>query len=185
MRNIFACLLMLALLSCQNNTNTSAPSPATKKPLSPHQTTMAMIGDAHIHLDYSSPGVRGRTIFGDLIPYGELWRAGANDATWIETNRDLLINNQVLPAGKYGLFVVPNLDKWTIVINPRWDQHGIEKYQQEEDVLRVEVKPVLLTTVQEHLEYQVVQASDTSGLLNLSWDKFKVELPFTISNPNQ
>ncbi|MCI5092692.1 DUF2911 domain-containing protein [Phaeodactylibacter sp.] len=182
---IISSLLLLTSFSCQNSAvNTTDTAPA-EKPLSPHETAMIMIGDAHIHLDYSSPGVRGRTIFGELIPYGELWRAGANDATWIETNRDLLINNQVLPAGKYGFFVVPNTDKWTIVINQRWDQHGANKYQENEDVLRVDVKPVLLTEVKEHLIYELVQVSEDSGLLSLAWEKIRVELPFAVSELNQ
>ena len=92
---IFPLLFLGLISSCQNN------SKGKKKSLSPSATAMAMVGDAHIHIDYSSPGVRGRTIFGELIPYGELWRAGANQATSIESNKDLLI-----PLALLALWVV-------------------------------------------------------------------------------
>ncbi len=82
--------------------NKTEEDTAVKKPLSPHTSTMAMIGDAHIHIDYSSPGVRGRIIFGGLLAYDQVWQAGAHMATWIETNKDLIIDSKTLPAGKYG-----------------------------------------------------------------------------------
>lgn len=171
---IFSLLLLGVIPNCEGQSNTQ------KKPLSPHETTMGMIGSAHIHIDYSSPGVRGRTIFGALIPYGKLWRAGANNATWIESNKDLIINNQTLPAGKYGLFIIPNKDIWTIIINKNWNQHGTDKYKPEEDVLRIMVTPSGLDELQEHLEYQVKKTGEQTGVISLAWERTKVELPIKI-----
>ena len=182
---IFSILILGLLATCQNNVTPSnadsVPEKVTKKkPLSPPQSSMAMIGNAHIHIDYSSPGVRGRTIFGDLIPFNELWRAGANDATWIETNKDLVVGGQSLPAGKYGIFVIPNDDNWTLIFNTRWKQHGTDKYSEKEDVLRVEVIPTTLENLQEHLEYLVIKSDEQSGIISLAWEKTKVELSFKI-----
>lgn len=182
---IFSILFLGLVSSCENKitstSDNSTPKKETKKkPLSPHETAMAMVGGAHVHIDYSSPGVRGRTIFGELIPFGKLWRAGANNATSIETDKDLIINGQTLPVGKYGFFVIPNQDKWTLIFNTRWDVHGTDKYKEKEDVLKIEVIPTTLENTQEHLKYQVEKSDDTNGIISLAWEKTKVEIPFQV-----
>ena len=173
---IFPLFFLGLIYSCQND------SKGKKKSLSPHATAMVMVGDAHIHIDYSSPGVRGRTIFGELIPYGELWRAGANQATFIETNKNLLINGQTVAAGKYALFAIPNKDKWTLIINKNWDQHGTDKYDVVDDVLKMEVQVAQTDNLQEHLEYQVTKTDNQSGIISLAWENSKIELPFKVAN---
>ena len=119
MKNIIVVLVVtLSVLSCKNETKQTEKSEhdnhvttpkkeetPKKKVLSPHTSAMEMIGDAHIHIDYSSPGVRGRIIFGGLVGYDNVWQAGAHNATWIETNKDLIIDDKVLPKGKYGFFL--------------------------------------------------------------------------------
>ena len=95
-----------------------------KKVLSPHTYAMAMVGDAHVHIDYSSPGVRGRIIFGGLLAYDEVWQSGAHRATWLETNKGLSIDGKTLKAGKYGVFTIPSKEEWTVIFNTNWDQHG-------------------------------------------------------------
>lgn len=182
---IFSILFLGLISSCENKT-TSTSNSATpkkevkKKPLSPPETAMAMVGGAHVHIDYSSPGVRGRTIFGDLIPYGKLWRAGANNATWLETNKDLLINEKTLPKGKYGVFLIPNEKSWTWIFNTNWNQHGTDKYKESEDVMRFDLPVIPLGKVQEHLEYKVEKVTDDSGKITAAWEKTKVEFPFKI-----
>lgn len=151
-----------------------------KKVLSPHTETMAMIGDAHIHIDYSSPGVRGRIIFGGLVGYNTIWQAGAHKATWIETNKDLIIDGKTLPAGKYGFFTIPSNDEWTIMINKNWDQHGKDEYDEKEDVIRFNVKSILSETTIEHLEYKVKKISDTEGAISLAWEKVLIDFNFTV-----
>lgn len=160
-------MMTLSTLSCKNepkqidkneqnhHVTTSGKEEATeKKVLSPHTSTMAMIGDAHIHIDYSSPGVRGRIIFGGLVGYDNVWQAGAHYATWIETNKDLVISGEILPKGKYGFFTIPSKEDWTVMINKNWDQHGKDEYDETEDVIRFKVTPEISEDVQEHLEYQ-------------------------------
>ncbi|GEQ85452.1 hypothetical protein ULMS_09600 [Patiriisocius marinistellae] len=160
---------------------TLSAEPNKKKPLSPHTSAMAMVGDAHIHIDYSSPGVRKRMIFGGLLPYDAVWQAGAHNATWIETDKDLSIKGEKLPAGKYGFFVIPNKDQWTVIFNSNWNQHGKDDYDEKDDVLRFNVVPKISEEIQEHLEYKVTETSKTSGTISLNWEKVTIEFPFTVN----
>ena len=151
-----------------------------KKPLSPHSETIAMIGDAHIHIDYSSPGVRNRIIFGGLLAYDQVWQAGAHMATWLETNKDLEIDGKELKAGKYGFFVIPNQEEWTVIFNRNWNQHGKDDYTEKDDVLRFKVTPKISEEIKEHLEYNVNKTTETSGTISMSWEKVTIEFPFEI-----
>jgi hypothetical protein len=153
-----------------------------KKVLSPHQTAMTMIGDAHIHIDYSSPGVRSRIIFGGLLTYDMVWQAGAHKATWLETNKDLLISGQLLPAGKYGFFTIPSKETWTLIFNSNWDQHGKDEYDEKEDVLRFTVTPEISEEITEHLIYTVAEIDETHGAISLSWEKVSLKFNFEINN---
>lgn len=187
-------LLSVFIFSCKNEPKTSdseihqnhvdsvqnkeAPD---KKVLSPHTSSMAMIGDAHIHIDYSSPGVRDRIIFGGVVGYGSVWQAGAHNATWIETNKDLVIDGKTLPKGKYGFFVVPSKEQWTVMINKNWNQHGKDDYNEKEDVIRFEVTPTISDSITEHLEYKVKEVSDTEGIISMAWEKVTISFPFKIT----
>ena len=159
---------------------TATPEPP-KKVLSPHTSAMAMIGDAHIHIDYSSPGVRGRIIFGGLVGYDIIWQAGAHMATWIETNKDLIINGEVLPKGKYGFFTIPSKEDWTIMINKNWNQHGKDDYDEKDDVIRFKVTPIITDEITEHLEYKVNKLSETEGTISLAWEKVTISFPFKLN----
>ena len=192
LRILFTLLLCTTLFtSCKQDkketkkipeqSQTETISKPLKKSLSPHTSTMAMIDDAHIHIDYSSPGVRDRIIFGGLLAYEQVWQAGAHNATWVETNKDLTIEGKELKAGKYGFFVIPNEEEWTIIFNTNWDHHGKDEYDKKEDVLQFKVTPKISEEVQEHLEYKIVRTSDTSGTMSLSWEKVVVEFPFEVN----
>ena len=185
---------MITIVSCKNekssseeqkhnhNSETEKVEQPKKKPLSPHTETMAMIGDAHIHIDYSSPGVRDRIIFGGLVGYDQVWQAGAHMATWIETNKDLIINGEKLPKGKYGFFTIPTKDDWTVMINKNWEQHGKDEYDEKDDVIRFKVTPIISEEITEHLEYKVIKVDDKSGNISMAWEKVKLEFPFAIKN---
>ena len=151
-----------------------------KKVLSPHASAMTMIGDAHIHIDYSSPGVRNRIIFGGLLAYDMVWQAGAHKATWLETNKDLIIDGKILAAGKYGLFTIPSKEEWTIIFNSNWDQHGKDEYDEKEDVLRFKVTPIISETTTEHLEYKIKKESDSEGAISLAWEKVLINFNFKL-----
>ena len=195
MKNLIIVLSITLFASCKQEvketndpvtqeveTVSQTAEPNKKKPLSPHTETMAMVGDAHIHIDYSSPGVRDRMIFGGLLPNGAVWQAGAHNATWMETNKDLSIDGKKLKAGKYGFFVIPNKEEWTVIFNSNWNQHGKDDYDEKDDVLRFKVIPEISEDIQEHLEYKVNKTTDASGTISMSWEKVKIEFPFELIN---
>ena len=154
---------------------------STSKTLSPEKYAMAIVGDAHIHIEYSAPSVRGRIIYGGLLAYGEVWQSGAHNATWIETNKDIIINENLLKAGKYGFFTIPNKDKWTIIFNENWNQHGKDDYNESEDVLRFDVTPKISEEITEQLIYKVERINDQEGSISLSWEKILVKFSFVLS----
>lgn len=195
MKNLTLLLvIMLTIVSCKDEKSSSEEQKhnhsaetekveqSKKKPLSPHTETMAMIGDAHIHIDYSSPGVRNRIIFGGLVGYDQVWQAGAHMATWIETNKDLIINGETLPKGKYGFFTIPSKGDWTVMINKNWEQHGKDEYDEKDDIIRFKITPTLSEEITEHLEYKVNKIDDKSGTISMAWEKVKLEFPFAIKN---
>ncbi len=186
-------MLPLLILSCKNEPKPSEKQDhknhmetvdtkeETKKPvLSPHTSAMAMIGDAHIHIDYSSPGVRERIIFGGLVGYESVWQAGAHNATWLETNKDLVIDGKTLPSGKYGFFVIPSKGDWTVMINKNWNQHGKDDFDAKDDVLKFKVTPTISDTITEHLEYKVKEVSKTEGIISMAWEKVTINFPFKV-----
>ena len=191
MKKIFWIFLTLLIFGCRNtkqnptgdqhqNHNMKVVT-STSKTLSPEKYAMAILGDAHIHIEYSAPSVRGRIIYGGLLAYGEVWQSGAHNATWIETNKDIIINENLLKAGKYGFFTIPNKDKWTIIFNENWNQHGKDEYDESEDVLRFDVTPKISEEITEQLIYKVERINDQEGSISLSWEKILVKFSFVLS----
>src|SRR5690606_4652118 len=133
------------------------------KSLSPHTSTMALINGAHIHIDYSAPSVRDRVIFGGLVGFNTVWQAGAHRATWIQTDKNLLIDGKTLKAGKYGFFVIPGKEQWQVMFNSRWDQHGKDEYNESENMLTLMVTPEGLDESQETLTYEVKEIDNNKG----------------------
>ncbi len=135
---------------------------------SPLKTTSGEIGDKSITVQYGSPGIKGREIWGDLVPYEEVWRTGANEATYITLEEEVLIEGEPLAPGKYSLFTIPRAnDPWTVIFNAEWDlEHGHFQYDEEEDVLRVEVAPTWVNESQEWLSIEVVADG-----LEVKWEK--------------
>jgi len=190
-KTIVVIALIVLVLSCKKETKVTAvkekkgttikkEEKPKKKVLSPHATAMTMIGDAHIHIDYSSPGVRNRIIFGGLLSYDMVWQAGAHKATWLETNQDLIMDGKTLPAGKYGFFTIPSKEAWTIIFNTNWEQHGKDEYDQKEDVLRFKVQPTISETTTEHLIYKVKKTNANEGTISLAWEKVLIDFNFTV-----
>ncbi len=147
-----------------------------KAPASPPATVSAKItSGATITINYSQPSVKGRTIGKDLEPLpGKVWRTGANNATVFETDKNIKVEGQDLPAGKYGLFTIAGDDEWTIIFNKTWDQWGAFKYDESKDALRVKVKPVKAPAFAEKFTINV----DESGKVSLLWGD--TETDFTV-----
>lgn len=139
---------------------------------SPPAEASGMIGDAKITVNYSSPAVKDRDIWGGLVSYDKVWRAGANEATTFETSADIMVNGSNLPAGKYGVWMIPGKDTWTVIFNKGFDQWG-SNYDKSKDVLRVDATPAM-GDFQERLQFMV-----SDGQVVLAWEKLK--LPLTIT----
>ncbi|MBD2705664.1 DUF2911 domain-containing protein [Spirosoma sp. BT702] len=143
---------------------------------SPPATASGKVGGANITVNYSSPSVKGRNVWdpsGSLAPYGKVWRAGANEATTFETDKDIKVEGKTLPAGKYGFFAIPGDKEWTIIFNKEPNQWGAFKYDQSKDVLRVTTKPMKASQMNEKLAYDV-----TGKGVVLKWEN--VEVPVMI-----
>jgi hypothetical protein len=142
---------------------------AQEKPKSPAEKVTGTINGATIKINYGSPSVRGRKIWGELVPFGEVWRAGANDATTFETDKELTIEGSKLPAGTYSFFVIPNKDECTIIFNKEAKQWGAYKYKVKDDQLRIKVKPQMVSPNVEKLVYSI-----TANSIVLSWDNWNI-----------
>lgn len=140
------------------------------------------IGVARFRIDYHSPAVRDRVIWGGLVPFGEVWVTGAHNATRIESARDFFIDGKRLPAGKYALFTIPTTGEWTVIVNKNWDQHLADEYKQEDDLLRLRIKPDTLDYNQERLMYEIIQSSQKQGKILMHWEKLKLAIPVQIAD---
>ncbi len=163
-------------------------------------SSMQTIGVTDVTIVYSRPATKGRKIWGDwptavageatlddqdtrpagapIVPYGHIWRTGANEATTFTVTDDVLINGQLLPAGTYSLHTIPGKDEWTIIFNTVADQLGSFDYDSKKDALRVKAKPEVSEQSQEWLEISLNPVKDNSAIARIRWEK--VSVPFTI-----
>jgi Protein of unknown function (DUF2911) len=153
--------------------NLSAQSDKSKRP-SPPAMASGKVSGANIMIDYSSPSVKGRKIWGGLVPYDKVWRAGANEATIFSTDKAISVEGKPLPAGKYSLFAIPGEKTWTIIFNSesgQWGDNdkGEANLDPAKNVLKVTVTPQMLSSSQEKMIFTV----DAYGFA-LSWDKVRV-----------
>lgn len=142
---------------------------------SPPATASATVDGVQVTIDYSSPGVKDRRIWGDLVPYDKVWRTGANEATTLTVSKDVKIEGQPLKAGKYSLFTIPGRDEWTVIINAVWDQWGAYNYDASRDVMRFTVKPEKTDTFYERLKFEI----EKDGEVDMNWEN--LEISFDIS----
>src|SRR5213079_1620369 len=136
-----------------------------------------------ITIKYHRPLVNGRKIWGALVPYGKVWRAGANENTTIEFSDPVSVEGQPLPKGTYGLHMIPNPDSWTVIFSKTNTGWGSYSYKQDEDVLRVTVKPRSRQENEEALEYEFEALKPTSATATLKWEKLAV--PFKVAVTDQ
>lgn len=168
MKKTFALLLLFSMFT---GLYTHAQQDKSKRPSPPALATQTLASGAVISIDYSQPSVKGRTIGKDLEPKdGEVWRTGANEATIFETSKEVKINGQVLPAGKYALFSIAGPSEWTIIFNKTWKQWGAFNYKKEDDALRVTATPGKAPAFAEKMTFSI----DKNGLVTLTWGDLKV-----------
>ena len=163
-------LLALQPAAAQERTNTLPR-------VSPNSRVVQTVGVTRITITYGRPSVRNRTIFGELVPYGEVWRAGANEATTITFEDDVQVQGQPLKAGTYALFTIPGRDEWTFIFNKTADQWGAYNYDAGEDALRVTVTPQE-APFRELLTYTFRNVTDTAAEVVLRWAE--VAVPFAV-----
>lgn len=146
---------------------------------SPTQEVKQNFGLSSIELSYSRPGMKGRNIFGDLVPYGKVWRTGANQATTITFGDEVTIGGTKVPAGKYGLLTIPDAAEWTFIITKQLDVTGPAAYKQDQDVVRVKAKPQTLPFSVETFSITFDDVKSSSINVGLIWDNVYVALPIT------
>ena len=145
---------------------------------SPDKSISHKMGFTEIEIKYGSPSTNGRTIWGDLVPYDQVWRAGANEATSLTLSENISIENKVLPAGTYTFFIIPKKqDKWILIFNKIPKQWGAFSYSQEEDAMRIEVSPERINH-QESLDFEIHQQSFEDGAISLMWEEIKLSFSF-------
>ncbi|MEJ7624883.1 MAG: DUF2911 domain-containing protein [Pyrinomonadaceae bacterium] len=191
-----ATLLTVLASATVADAQTRPPVPRPSQKASVIQT----IGTTDLTITYSRPAVKGRTIWGEwptaapgeatldnsnqrpagapIVPYGHVWRAGANEATLFTVTDDVMVNGQMLAAGKYSFHAIPTKDEWTFIFNKDDGQWGSFTYDAKKDAVRVKAKPQWVTESQEMLTYSIEPAGDTSAKVTLRWEKILV--PFTV-----
>ncbi len=157
--------------------NPNSITDTTKKSIK--SMAYAIVNGDSIKINYHSPGVRKRIIWGGLVPYGEVWVTGAHDATALVIPKMMIIGGKEIPAGKYALFTIPGKKEWTIIINKQWKQHLATEYDEKEDVIRLKVKPGKNAHT-ERLQYFIEMNDSNKGKISVAWEKIKINLPFVI-----
>lgn len=156
-------LLLSTLVSAQNN----LPR------LSPKAYVGQSVGYVNVEINYGTPGVKDRNIWGDLVPYKKVWRTGANEATTIEFDKPLIIEGNQVPAGKYSLFTIPDKDEWIVILNKTYDQWGAYKYNESEDLIRFKVIPKKDNYV-ERLKFNIEYTDAYKAKVILQWAEISI-----------
>lgn len=144
------------------------------------------IGDTEVRIVYHRPNLKARKAFGDdeaIVPYGRVWRAGANEATVFEFTNDVRVNGKDLPKGKYSFYLIPNESSWTVIFNKSWEQWGTQ-YDESKDAVRFDVVPVTSEAPEETLTYAVSDVTETTARVVLSWDNVRVPFAIDVGDVN-
>lgn len=166
-----ACAVFMLLTADAQTLRTPAPSTT--------QTIKQDFGLGTVELSYSRPNAKGRKIYGDLVPFGNVWRTGANQATTLTFSDEVMIGDKKIPAGKYGLLSIPDKDKWILIISKQTNVTSPSAYKQEEDMVRVEAKPMKMDNKAETFTMQFADIKNTSCALHIMWDNTAVALPIS------
>ena len=147
----------------------AAQQDKAKRPSPPAQAKWDLGGGKSVTIDYASPRAKGRKIYGELVPFGQVWRTGANEATTLVTPADLTIGSTVVPAGSYTIFTVPNKDKWTLIISKKTGEWGTDYPGQANDLTRVDMKVSTLPSPVENFTISLEKAGNGANL-NIDWE---------------
>ena len=165
----------VSVLAVDSNAQTAKEPPKLEFPqASPPAIVKQRVGLTDIEIEYARPGVKGRKIFGELVPFGEVWRTGANTATKLTFSTDVKFGGQAVPAGAYALVTIPDKAEWTVVLNKVTGGWGAYAYDEKNDLVRVKVKPVALNDMVETMTIGVNEVRDATATLTIDWDKTRV-----------
>ena len=156
------------------NYNPNAKKDTSKKSIK--CAAVGKIGGANIRINYYSPGVRGRIIWGGVVPMDEVWVTGAHAATNIEIDKPLVIGGKNFAAGTYAIFTIPSNGEWTFILNKNYQQHLTDEYDAKDDLVRLKIKPVITEQVTERLQYFI-----EADKLVIAWEKIRLEVPVKIA----
>jgi hypothetical protein len=181
MRRVFICTVVFVIASFPF-INLSAQTSIVPRP-SPLAIVSARYKDAYFKITYSQPHKKGREVFGKLVPFGKVWRTGANEATELTITKNIQINGTLLPAGTYSIFTIPEKEKWTVIINSDLGMWGSYNYNQSLDVMRFDVPVQQITgdTIFEPFTIQLVQKNEVADLL-MMWDRTRISIPVKFIN---
>ena len=178
MKKHFALTVLAMMMAFGAFAQLTLPTP------SPGASVTQTFGVTEVKIDYSRPGVKGRAIWGGLVPYDKVWRTGANSATAITFDTDVIIDGKDLKAGSYALFTIPGKDKWTIIINSNEGQWGSSSHDEKLDIMRFEAKPLMIGNVQERMLFSIDPVSDEEASITLSWEKLRISFSVKAKTPD-
>lgn len=171
MKKFFIAAVIVTTFQFTNAQTLTTPQP------SPTQTIKQNFGLSTIELSYSRPGIKGRTVFGDLVPYGKVWRTGANQATTITFGEEVMIGDKKVPAGKYGLLTIPDAAEWTVIISKQTDVTSPDAYKEDQDVVRLKATPYPLPMSIETFTMSFDDVKSSSCNVGIMWDRTYVMFP--------
>lgn len=171
MKKVLLVAFSFMALACYSQIKVPAPSTT--------QTIKQDFALSSIELTYSRPTMKGRKIFGELVPYGKMWRTGANAATRIKFGDDVTVGGQSVKAGEYALYTIPNTNEWEIILNKGVTNGGLNGYKTEEDVVRFKVKPMTMDAPVEAFTMQFSNIKSSAIDLHVMWDKTAIAIPIT------
>jgi hypothetical protein len=170
-------ITLLTLFVLTSNSYAQIELPAA----SPTAIFTQKVGLTDVTIDYSRPSMKGRKVYGDLVPFGKLWRTGANMATKLTFADDVKIGGKDLAAGTYALFTIPGKDEWTIILNKNYNQGGTGNYKESEDALRTTVKPHIIDGKIETFMINLEGVTPNSAMIELGWESTIVHIPLEVS----
>ncbi len=166
-------LFFVAAQAQDVNYNPNAKKDTTKKSIK--CAAVGKISTANIRINYYSPGVRGRIIWGGVVPMDEVWVTGAHAATNIEIDKPFVIAGKKIPAGTYAIFTIPSNGEWTFILNKNYQQHLTDEYDAKDDLVRLKIKPISSNSITERLQYSI-----EANKLAIAWEKISIEIPLTV-----
>ncbi|MFC6268117.1 DUF2911 domain-containing protein [Frigoriflavimonas asaccharolytica] len=170
-----ACMMSFGMLLSAQNYNLPAASPK--------QTVMQQLSISNITVEYGRPAVKGRSIFGGLVPFDKVWRAGANGTTKVSFGQDFVFGGKIVKKGTYGLFIIPKSNEWEIILNSDADGWGAYAYDEKKNVASTMVPVMKSMEMQEWFKIDFENLSEEKVMMTFNWDKTKVAVPIMVANP--